>query len=394
MGRSGTARDACSGSDVLGEPRDEDMPMKSAGKRRLVVLGAASALATAGIVWLAVAAFGRAPQWVTAAAGSPLAVRCIVLMVGGVAVLGLVAALLIRVRPRAKPPQAGLHTDQGGTAAVEMALLFPFAVMIFLTIIQAALLFNANMVVHYAAFAAARMATVVVPMEINDESRNCVYSPEQGISEKREMIRRAAVLALVPISAKLDMPGIGFGDDFLPGAEDLVAGQAQRAMGLRDTSQDPRYGWGWPRRVRAQYAYADALCTKGGEDRPVTEIELAAPDHWQDGDPDPDCPYRRSRRPEDWYLWQNWWEAWEPWCPYYHRDFPIWDYNYWEFLDVQLTYQFMLQVPYASRFLGDRITVSGLTGKAGALTGNNYAAEIQALGSLSNEGGPELWPQD
>ncbi len=355
--------------------------MKGTGKRRLLVLGVASALATVGIVWLAVKAFGRAPQWLTAAAVSPLAVWCIVLMVGGVGVLGLVAALLVRMRP--VRGERRLHTDQGGTAAVEMTLLFPFAVMIFLTIMQAALLFNANMVVHYAGFAAARMATVVVPMEVNDELRNLVYGPEQGISEKREMIRRAAVLALVPISARLETPGVGFGDEFLPGAEDLVAGQAQKAVSLGDASQRPRLGWGWPRRVRAQYAYADTTCMKDGEDLPVTGIELAPPDHWQDGNPDPDCPYRHHRRDE----WTDWGWDYEPYCPFYHRDLPIWDFWYWEMLDVRLTYQFLLQIPYASRFLGDKVTVSGLSG-------NNYAAEIRVVGSLSNEGGPELRPKN
>jgi len=360
--------------------------MKGTGKRRLLVLGVASVLATVGIVVLAVKAFGRAPQWLTAATVSPLAVWCIVLMVGGVAVLGVVAALLIVLRPGAKPAERGLHADQGGAAAVEMALLFPLAVLIFLTILQAALLFNANMVVHYAGFAAARMATVVVPMDlgdISDEGRNLVYGPKQGISEKREMIRRAAVLALVPISARLEMPGVGFGDEFLPGAEDLVAGQVQSAMELRDTAEDPRWGWGWPRRVRAQYAYADTTCVKDGEDIPVTEVELAPPDHWQDGNPDPDCPYRHHHRDE----WTQWGWTYQPYCPFYHRDFPIWDFWYWEFLDVRVTYQFLLQIPYASRFLGEKITVSGLSG-------NNYAAEIQVVGSLSNEGGPELRPKN
>jgi hypothetical protein len=356
--------------------------MKGAGRYRLAVLAVASALATIGIIWLAVKAFGRAPQWLAAATLSPLAVRCVVIMVAGVAVLGLVAAVLMAMRPRRQPAARAVHTDQGGAAAVEMTLLFPFALMIFLTVTQAALLFNANMVVHYAAFAAARMATVVVPLELYDEGRNLVYSPEQGISEKREMIRRAAVLALVPISARLQMPGVGFGDDFLPGAEDLVAGQAQSAMALRDSADDPSWGWGWPRRVRAQYAYADGTCSKAGAEFPVTEIELAPPDHWQDGNPDPDCPYRHHRRDE----WTQWGWDYEPYCPYYHRDLPIWDYWYWEFLDVKLTYQFLLQVPYGSRFLGEKITVSGLRG-------TNYAAEIKVVGSLSNEGGPELRPR-
>ena len=91
--------------------------MKRTGKGRLLVLGVAGALASVGIVWLAVTAFGRAPPWL-AAAVSPLAVRCIVLMVGGVGVLGLVAALLVAMRPRTKPSEGGLHPDQGGTAAI------------------------------------------------------------------------------------------------------------------------------------------------------------------------------------------------------------------------------------------------------------------------------------
>jgi len=363
--------------------------MKRTGKGRLLVLGVAGALASVGIVWLAVTAFGRAPQWLAAAAVSPLAVRCIVLMVGGVGVLGLVAALLVAMRPRTKPAEGGLHPDQGGTAAVEMTLLFPFALMIFLTVTQAALLFNANMVVHYAAFTAARMATVVVPMEIYDEGRNLVYGPDQGISEKREMIRRAAVLALVPISGQVRASGGGAGEVSLPGAtpDKRVSDAVKGAMDLRDSSEDPDWGWGWPRRVRAQYAYADSLCTKDGAEMPVTQLELAPPEHWKDGNPDPDCPYRHHRR-DEWTLWG--WD-YEPYCPYYHRDLPIWDFWYWEFLDVRVTYQFLLQIPFARRFLGDQITVPNLD--YDVKKGRPYAAQIRVVGSLSNEGGPELWPK-
>ena len=363
--------------------------MKATGKRELAVLAAASALAMVGIVALVVKAASRAPQWLTAAAASPLAVRCAVLMAGGVLVLGLLVALLVRVRPRLVASRRGLHVDQGGTAAIEMAFVFPLGLMIFLTVTQAALLFNANMVVHYAAFAAARMATVVVPMEINDESHNLVYSPDQGISQKREMIRRAAVRALVPISASLERTAAGIGDDFLPGAEDMVVAQTRQVMGLSESGETP----GWLRRVAAQYAYADGMCTRlgggasggssgsSGGSMPITMIELAPPDHWQDGNPDPDCPYRHHRRDE----WTQWGWDYEPYCPFCHRDLPIWDYWYWEMLDVKLTYQFLLEVPYASRFLGDEITVEGLEGR-------NFAAQIRVVGSLSNEGGPELRP--
>jgi len=361
--------------------------MTTRDKRRLWFLGAASLLATGGIVWLAVTAFARAPQWAMAATVSPMAVRCIALIAGGMGVLGALVAVLVRSRRGARPRARALHADQGGTAAIEMAFVFPLALMIFLTITQAALLFNGNMVVHYAAFAAARMATVVVPMDINDEYRNLVYGPQQGISEKREMIRRAAVLALVPISARLETPEYGAGEEFLPGAEEMVEAEARKIMSLSEENESP----GWIRRVAEQYAYADGFCRVEGQTVPVTQIELAPPDHWQDGNPDPDCPYRHHRRDE----WTMWGWDYEPYCPYYHRDLPIWDYWYWEYLDVTLTYQFLLEVPYASRFLGRKIDISGMDG-------GQYAAEIVVgagpkgkahMGRLSNEGGPELRPK-
>jgi len=351
--------------------------MSAREKRRLWILGVASLLATAGIVWLAVAAFGRAPQWARAASVSPMAIRCIVLIAVGMVVLGGLAAVLLRARQGDRPRARALHADQGGAAAIEMAFVFPLALMIFLTITQAALLFNGNLVVHYAAFAAARMATVVVPMDINDEDRNLVYSPEQGISQKREMIRRAAVLALVPVSARLEAPEYGAGEDFLPGAEDMVEAEARRIVGMAEGDSSP----GWLRRVAEQYAYADGFCQRAGETGPVTEIELAPPDHWQDGNPDPDCPYRHHRRDE----WTTWGWDYEPYCPYYHRDLPIWDFWYWEYLDVKLTHQFLLQIPYASRFLGRAIQVVGMDD-------GQYAAEIEIVQRLSNEGGPELRP--
>lgn len=343
--------------------------MNRTRKWRMPALGAASALSVAGLAWLVWKVSGGASQWASAAAGSPLAVRCIAVVGAGVAVLGLLAAVLLRARPGPRPSARGFHTDQGGTAAIEMAFVLPLGLMVFLIVIQAALLFNANMVVHYAAFMAARMATVVVPMDINDEERNLVYGPDQGVSEKRERIRRAAVMALLPISAKLDMSR---GSDVLPGWENDIDAAARQALRSGDLA-DADMPW-WTGRVKRQYYYADAY----------TEIDIAPPDHWQDGDPDPDCPYRYSARTDEWTDW-GW--VMEPRCPYYHRDLPIWDYYYWEDLDVTMTYQFLLEVPYASRFLGHKVTVPGRSG-------TSYGTTIGVLATLSNEGGPELRAKD
>jgi len=365
--------------------------MSTREKRRLWVLGAASLLATAGIVWLVVAVAGEAPRWARAAAVSPLAVRCLLLIGVGMLVLGSLAAVLLRARRSERPRARALHGDQGGAAAVEMVFVFPLALMIFLTITQAALLFNGNLVVHYAAFAAARMATVVVPMEVNDEERNLVYGPDQGISEKREMIRRAAVLALVPISARLETSAYSAGDDWLQGAEDMVEAEARSVMGQSDAGGHR----GWMKRVAEQYAYADGFYSDAGDTLPITQMELAprkegsamaGPEHWQDGNPDPDCPYRHTRRMEGWYTMENWWsDTWEPYCPFYNRPMPIWDFAHWEWLNVRLTYQFLLQIPYASTFLGEKIHVTGMND-------TQYAEEIVVVERLSNEGGRELRP--
>lgn len=95
---------------------------------------------------------------------------------------------------------------QAGTAAIEFALVFPFALMIVLIMIQSMLLMVGNLAVHYAAFAAARAAVVRVPENVSyDEPRNVVCHPLD--SAKYHRIRCAAVYALMPVAA--GKPGAG-----------------------------------------------------------------------------------------------------------------------------------------------------------------------------------------
>jgi len=343
-------------------PRSRKWPMR--------ILAVAGLLSTGGIIWMAVKASGQVPDWARAAAFSPLALRCLVIIVVGVVLLAAVAMILLRVR-RARSPQAtrrgepagprGFHADQGASAAIEMTLLFPFALMIFLVIIQATLLFNANMVVHYSAYAAARMATVVVPLATGDEGHNLVWPPDSMDSGKLEMIRRAAVLALVPVSASLRSGAPDQTGETVSKETNAVFGH----FGAKDE--------GWMHRVKAQYDYANAYTT----------IKLAKPAHWQDGNPDNDCPYAHHRRDQ----WSDWGWTYVPYCPFYHGIPPIWDYWYWEDLHVQVTYPFLLEIPYASRFLGEEFQIPDRQGA-------QYAATIQVIVTLSNEGGPELRPKD
>jgi len=390
----------------------------SKAKRRLIVLGAASALATAGTVALAVRASGELWGWAVAAATSPLAMKCLAVMVAGVVALGVVLALLVKVRPSARPVRVrALHGDQGGTAAIEMALVFPFGLMIFLMVTQAAILFNANMVVHYATFCAARVATVVVPLDLaTEEGRNLVLNPalSPGSSEKLEMIRRAAVVALMPISASLKSTAGGVGDSGGTAIQN-ESSSAFKRLGAEDKrpwfymlSTKPSYS-PWFKRAKAQYDYANGEITAQGGKVLVTQVELMKPEHWRtppsphrwdhnridggftEGDWDPqnvsnlheDCPYPGG------------YTEWRDMGGYYDRfhvprcNFQLdrMDYHYHEDLNVRVTYQFLLEVPYANRFLGEEAQVAGRDGK-------EFATEIRVIVSLSNEGGPEVRPKD
>ena len=350
--------------------------MNGKRNRRMTWLAAASGLATVGIVWLAVQAWGELPEWAVTAAGSPLAMKCLAAIVAGFVVLGAIVALLVRVRPRAAMAGPGkLHADQGGTAAIEMAFVAPLALMIFLVILQAAVMFNANVVVHYAAFAMARVATVTVPLEIDQELHNLIYNPETAAnpaSVKMELIRRAAVLALMPISASLT-GGAASQDQ---GGATVQTG-TQTAFERLGATNRP-----WLRRVQPQYDYANGTITTQAGDTPVTRIEIAQPDHWRGGNRDTECPFRHTLQ-GDWILDAGDWNYYTL-CPFYPDRM---DYWYWEDLKLRLTYQFLLEIPYASRFIGQQVQVPGRQG-------NQYATEIRVFMTLSNEGGPEVKPID
>jgi len=344
------------------------------GKRRLVVLGVLSAASLVGLLVLAVRAVHLSPAWMRASSASPLGVRCLVIIGVGMLALGAAVMVLLRARGAASPyglrrgkrrgGVRGIATDQGGTAAIEMTLLLPFALMIFLVIAQAAILFNGNMVVHYSGFAASRVAIVVVPMEIGEELKNLVYNPDWALnppSEKLELIRRAAVLALVPVSGPLAeaeaVPGAG-------GAQ-AVEGQTRTLFGFFG-ADDP---W-WFRRIQRQYNYANKFTT----------LTLARPGHWRDGNPDPDCPYRHHYRD----AWTQWGWSYVPYCPFHPERM---DYAYWEDLHLRIVYPFLLEVPVANRVMGEKFDLPGRRG-------NSYATEIKVISTLSNEGGPEVRPKD
>ena len=68
-----------------------------------------------------------------------------------------------------------LHRDEGGAAqSLSFVLTLPFFVMIMLFILQVSQVMIGTVVVHYAAFAAARSAIVWIPARLGMEPENCI----------------------------------------------------------------------------------------------------------------------------------------------------------------------------------------------------------------------------
>jgi hypothetical protein len=150
-----------------------------------------------------------------------------------------VAALWLLVRLGGggwRPPRlAVLHADQrGAVQSLSFVLTVPLFVMLMMFVVQVTQLMVATIVVHYAAFAAARSAIVWIPARlepgIEQENRistfigvrraegGLIYRVRPG-SPKFEKIRSAAVLACTPIAPSRDL------------------GQPRRSGGLGDSLQ-------------------------------------------------------------------------------------------------------------------------------------------------------------
>ena len=160
-----------------------------------------------------------------------------------------------------------LHRDQGAAfRALSFVLTLPFFIMVMLLIVQVSQLMIGTVVVHYAAFAAARSAIVWVPARLGPsgpEWENCIswcyvdpeapdqvlpildptdpdYGPTDGGvtfvvvpgSPKYQKIAAAAVMACMPICPSRDL-GLG-----LPGDGPAAARNHQVALPL----DGPRLG--------------------------------------------------------------------------------------------------------------------------------------------------------
>lgn len=160
--------------------------------------------------------------------------------------------------------------EQGGVQSLAFVLTFPLFLVILMLIVQISQLMVAQMVVHYAAFAAVRAACVWIPAEVcgsADEPANwqSVYPQASSamdsqslvsigpglVSPKLQQIRSAAVQAIAPIC-----PSTDFGSTSSPSMANLerIAAQQQAYAALVPASQaNTRI----PSRLRNKLMYAD-----------------------------------------------------------------------------------------------------------------------------------------
>ena len=205
--------------------------------------------------------------------------------------VGSFVCLWLLVRLGGTRPRLGrlreLHVDQTGSVqALSFVLVLPFFVMIILFIVQVSQLMIGQIVVEYAAYAAARSAIVWVPARVGNEPENCIssFAPDPDVTDqvypvadptnpafspaasggvtylvapgspKYEKIRSAAVMACMPICPSRDL-GLT-----PPAAAEII----KRAYGaiVPDADSNARI----PRRLENKLAYA----MQDG----ITEVEI------------------------------------------------------------------------------------------------------------------------
>jgi hypothetical protein len=177
-------------------------------------------------------------------------------------VCGALATLALLLRPGVRQPLVALHADQRGSVqSLSFVLTVPIFIMLMLLAVQITQLMIGLIVVQYAAYSAARSASVWIPARMEpDELENRIgqrqlESYEQSgevfrISpggRKFEQIRLAAALACVPIAPSRDLGLANQGD---PLTQSLTSMHA--AMSTASAS-NPRM----PQRLANKWAYAN-----------------------------------------------------------------------------------------------------------------------------------------
>ncbi|MDX1682643.1 MAG: TadE family protein [Phycisphaeraceae bacterium] len=160
-------------------------------------------------------------SWLYTALTSGPMLNCLALAT----LLTVLIAVLLRLTWRLRQfrsPGAAL-ADTRATATVEFALVVPILLFLIMMLAQTTLLAGGHLFVHYSAFAATRTAIVQVPVDYSWRRGGGpnVYVAQSG-QTKHEAIRRAAVLAVMPVSGRLESGSID-AEAFVDGLRDHYA---------------------------------------------------------------------------------------------------------------------------------------------------------------------------
>ena len=328
-------------------------------RRRLILL---TIIAT--VAGVAILALVYIPRYGTAlvreAASSSVGQLCLALMVGGTMVVGLLCLVLRRCTERPHPSVRSFFGNDGGTAAIETLLALPIILIIILLIVQASVLWNDNMIFHYAVYGAARSAAAVIPSYLAKSGEdhcmmNCMpmfeeYGHENSAlspdSLKYYYIRLALVGPLTSVSGRMP-EGVEPTNPWMTG--DQYAEIVTEALRAAGTLEDEA---GWTHRIASQYRYADYYTT----------LVISIPDHWKyKSEParGKHCPYQQRRRE-----WGNMSWTWPPYCPHILNG--VLDYAPWERITLGVRYYTHLSVPYAGKLLYEVISTKTENDNPGA----------------------------
>ncbi|MCX7428054.1 MAG: hypothetical protein NTW96_20800 [Planctomycetia bacterium] len=277
-----------------------------------------------------------------------------------------------------------LHHDEGGAAqSLSFVLTLPFFVMIMLFILQVSQVMIGTVVVHYAAFAAARSAVVWIPARLGMELENCigVHVVDPGATDqvppsmegptpggltflvdsdgpKFQKIRAAAVMATMPIcpSRDLGLTPSGTGQSVVD-----TMNMAYQAMAPGSAGRS-----GVPRRMRNKLAYAEQ----------ATRLELRF--------------YHRNTDAPHWPVPPAYYVSPDPAVYFLENEMDWQD-------DVTVTlYHEMALLPGPGRFLSRLVTrADGAPDEVARSihhTGNVYTYPLKASITLGNEGEKSVIP--
>jgi len=104
--------------------------------------------------------------------------------------------------------------DEGGSVMFEFAMSFPIFLTVVLMLVQWVLILNARVVVNYAAFCAARSASVIIPVKYSEQEEVNQLDPANKAGKIAD-IRTAAAIGCLPISPMMAKYVEGAGFDLL-----------------------------------------------------------------------------------------------------------------------------------------------------------------------------------